>query len=262
MPTSAKAIAFLSLFFGVLIITAFALPAIPQDAHYHDFALDQAVFGIANFWNVFSNVAFIVVAALGCRRRSSPRSMEEIVFLGGVFLTGLGSAYYHYAPSNDTLFWDRLPMTIAFSGVIAALVAGRIHAGIGRRLLWPVCLFSAATVVYWRWTEQNGHGNLAPYGVVQFGTILLVLAVLLIFRRKDAAQKFLWLALGAYVLAKLLEAFDRPASHIFQIMGGHPLKHVAAAVGCWFIWRALFSSAAPQPVSDVKASNSSKAPPR
>ena len=32
-----------------------------------------------------------------------------------MLLTAVGSSYYHLAPDNERLFWDRLPMTIAFS---------------------------------------------------------------------------------------------------------------------------------------------------
>ena len=85
------------------------------------------------------------------------------VFRVGVFLTGIGSAYYHWSPSTERLFWDRLPMTIGFSGVVAALVLERVNANWGRRLVWPLIIFNAATVVYWRWTEAHGRGNLSPY---------------------------------------------------------------------------------------------------
>ena len=77
--------------------------------------------------------------------------------------------------------------------------------------------------------------------MVQFGTILLTLAVILLFPRKGAAQKHLWLAVAAYGAAKLFEGFDQQIGAEIQVMGGHPLKAVAAAAGCHFLQRALFA---------------------
>lgn len=266
MPTESKAISFLTFFFGTLIGLAIFLPAFPQDPGYHNFALDRPVFGIPHFRNVVSNVAFIVVALKAFRRgRGAHRRAEERVFIAGVFLTGFGSAYYHWAPASETLFWDRLPMSIAFSGVIASLVAARVHERIGQKLLWPVAVMSAATVIYWRWTETQGRGNLTPYGVLQFGTVLLVLAILLIFPRKDATQRCLWYAVGFYGGAKLLEAFDSRVSQLLVVLGGHPLKHVAAAIGCWFVWRGIFDpslgAAHPSARSETTSANCATARP-
>jgi hypothetical protein len=237
MMSTRKSAGFLVSFFGVMIALVFTLPPFSQAPNYHHFALDRPLFGIPNFWNVISNLAFVIVAALAWRDPNRARTPSAAVFRVGVLLTAIGSAYYHWAPSNDTLFWDRLPMTIAFSGVVAALVEKRVNPQAGRRMLWPLVIASAASVVYWRL-----RGNLIPYGIVQFGTVLLVLLILLIFPRKGREQRLLWLALIAYVAAKLLEAFDQPIGRAIQLMGGHPIKHVAAALGCWFINAALFAS--------------------
>src|SRR5215813_6215925 len=87
------------------------LPLIPQDQNYHQFADQRTILGIPNFWNVVSNLPFLAVGASGLRRfRYSPAT---IVFFLGVFLTGIGSSYYHWDPKDDTLFWDRLPMTLS-----------------------------------------------------------------------------------------------------------------------------------------------------
>ena len=78
------------------------LPPLPQDPTYHTFADRRTFFGIPNFWNVCSNLAFVLVGAFGLRtfshlRPSSPRS-AYVVFCLGVVCLGCGSAYYHYAP--------------------------------------------------------------------------------------------------------------------------------------------------------------------
>ena len=97
------------------------LPPIPQDQEYHHFADTRFVLGIPNFWNVVSNFPFLVVGAVGlarCRVDATTTAM----FIG-IFLTGLGSSYYHWEPNDQTLFWDRLPMTVAFMAILAGAVA-------------------------------------------------------------------------------------------------------------------------------------------
>ena len=58
---------------GLLLV-----PAIPQDQAYHQFADQRTLLGIPNFWNVVSNIPFVVVGVVGTatncattRRRSS-----------------------------------------------------------------------------------------------------------------------------------------------------------------------------------------------
>ena len=93
--------------FGLLL-----LPPIPQDQNYHDFADQRTLLGIPHFWNVVSNIPFIVIGAVGLwPLRRSPAIV--ILFLG-ILLTGFGSAYYHLDPDDSTLFWDRLPMAVSF----------------------------------------------------------------------------------------------------------------------------------------------------
>src|SRR5262245_54252564 len=73
------------------------LPPIPQDQDYHQFADQRIIIGIPNFWNVVSNLPFLAVGAAGLRRfRDNPAA---IVFFLGVFLTGIGSSYYHWDPN-------------------------------------------------------------------------------------------------------------------------------------------------------------------
>jgi len=81
------------------------LPKIPQDQGYHLFADQRVLVGIPNFWNVVSNIPFIVVGAVGLARFRDDAA--TIVLFLGFFLTGIGSAYYHWDPNDGTLFWDR-----------------------------------------------------------------------------------------------------------------------------------------------------------
>src|SRR5712692_9712484 len=100
------------------------LPPIPQVQSYHQFADQRALLGVPNFWNVVSNLPFIAIGAAGlwrCRDDSA-----TIVLFLGIFLTGFGSTYYHWNPTDGTLFWDRLPMTLAFTAILAGAVEERL----------------------------------------------------------------------------------------------------------------------------------------
>ena len=84
------------------------------------------MFGIDNFFDVISNLGFLIVGMVGLVIVFGGRAQFEFrserwpyaVFFLGVLLTALGSGYYHLAPDNESLFWDRLPMTIAFMGLV------------------------------------------------------------------------------------------------------------------------------------------------
>ncbi len=95
------------------------LPPLLQDQNYHQFADQRELFGIPNFWNVVSNLPFIVVGVAGLLRFR--RDATTFVLFTGLFLTGFGSSYYHLNPNDSTLFWDRLPMTLCLKIVTSAL---------------------------------------------------------------------------------------------------------------------------------------------
>jgi hypothetical protein len=96
-------------FLSLMAVSLAALllpPPIAQDQGYHRFAGERMLLGVPNFWNVVSNLPFIAVGAVGLRQFCR-RSATLMLFLG-VFLTGFGSSYYHWDPSDRTLFFLRL----------------------------------------------------------------------------------------------------------------------------------------------------------
>jgi hypothetical protein len=231
---------------GVVVAgVAWRLPPIAQDAAYHDFADRRTLLGIPNALNVLSNVAFVAVGALGILRVLRDRrgvSWERAafgVFFAGVLLTGLGSGYYHLAPTTAALFWDRLPMTLAFTAFLALVLGERVSPAAGPWLLPSLLAAGGWSVVAWRQSELGGAGDLRLYGLVQFLPMAAIpLAVLLYPRR--------WLDTGEvvavaawYALSKVLEALDRPIFAAGGLASGHTLKHLAAAVAALWLLRAL-----------------------
>jgi hypothetical protein len=143
---------------AVSLLTLPFLPPIPQDQAYHGFADQRTVLGIPNFWNVVSNLPFLVIGAAGLRLGGS--LSVRVIFLG-IFLVAFGSAYYHWNPSDASLIWDRLPITLGFMAILANQIEERVSAKAGALLLWPLIALGLASLLVWRWT-----GDLRLYGWV------------------------------------------------------------------------------------------------
>lgn len=216
---------------------------IPQPEGYHLFADQRGIFGIPNFWNVVSNLPFLAVGLAGffiLRTRPSPGVLPALrpaylTFFLGTVLVAFGSGYYHLAPADETLVWDRLPMTIAFMAFLAILIGEHIGPAIGARLLLPFLAVGLFSIVYWRLTAQHGSGDLRPYVLVQFLPMLLAPLLLLLFPSALTRPALLWGVLVAYALAKVFEELDVPIYHFVRGISGHSLKHIIAAVGTCFL---------------------------
>ncbi|MCQ8103607.1 ceramidase [Methylomonas sp. SURF-2] len=222
---------------GIAMIASLALflvDPISQDPAYHNFADARSLCGLANFWNVVSNLPFPVAGCLGLYRLgrlSQAQSAEAYrVMCWSVLLVGFGSAYYHANPSNDTLLWDRLPMTVAFMALFSLLLGERVLPSQNRYRLWLLVAAGVASAFYWSWTESLGRGDLRPYLLVQFLPILLMPFILLMFPERYLSNRLLLAAFALYFIAKLLEHFDSRIFSILGFMGGHAIKHVTAAV--------------------------------
>lgn len=207
---------------------------IPQDPAYHLFADGGTIAGFANFWNVVSNLPFLAVGVFGLWRYPKLTQAEGrsgyLLLCAGVTLVGLGSAYYHYAPSNASLLWDRLPMTIAFMALFAMLLGERVVTKHKQLWLWSLVVLGISAALYWSWTESRGVGDLRPYAVVQFLPVILMPLILLLFPSKYLGNSLLLCAFALYFAAKALEHFDKPIQSLTGFVSGHPLKHVVAAV--------------------------------
>lgn len=229
---------FLIVLSATVIVAVFFIDPIPQDLSYHEFADTRLLLGVPNFWNVVSNFPFLLVGGAGLyysRSKNRPGVLPELdpayrVFFVGIFLTGLGSSYYHYAPGNDTLVWDRLPMTIGFMGLTTIIIGEHISLSTAKRLLIPLLFVGAASVAYWAITENSGSGDLRPYVIVQFLPMLLVPLILLMFRSVYDNVNFFWIIIVLYALSKLFEFFDSDVYEIGGLISGHSLKHFVAAI--------------------------------
>jgi hypothetical protein len=236
---------------AAMALLCFFLPRIPQPLAYHQFADQRSFLNIPNFGDVASNLPFALVGIWGLAFLFQTKSREgRVRFLdplerwpyffvfAGLLLTAFGSSYYHLAPDNARLVWDRLPMTITFMGLVAAVIAERISVRLGLWLLPILMVVGLGSVLQWHWSEVRGAGDLRFYASVQAYSTLVILLAFLFPRRYTRTADF-GLVVGFYVLAKLLETFDRPIFAALHVVSGHTLKHLAAAAAGYCILRML-----------------------
>jgi hypothetical protein len=234
---------------AALAIAAFAVPAMPQPLTYHAFADCRTIWSIPNFFNVVSNLPFLAAGSLGLvqvyrgggRFIDAREQLPYLVFFLGALLTCFGSAYYHAAPDNPRLVWDRLPMTLGFAGLVCAALVERVDLKLGLRALGPLLALGIASVVYWYATERAGAGNVIPYAAYQAWSILVIVLLIVAFpaRRYSHGGGLLWAAVF-YGVAKFFETFDLG---VYRALGGtlsgHTIKHLFAAAAVFAIVRQL-----------------------
>lgn len=225
---------------------------IPQDPALHAFADRRSWFGIANFSDVASNAGFVLAGLLGLwvvrvlKAREADGASATLtafnVYFAAVILVGAGSAWYHLAPDNGRLVWDRLPIAVALMAWFCGVIADRVEGGRWIGWLLPaLTLFGALSVFYWGWTQSQGHGDLRLYAIAQYYPVLALPFLCGLFPNasKTAGGYLVWIYLW-FALSKALEHFD---VEIFALSGnavsGHTLKHIALVIAALVVVRML-----------------------
>jgi hypothetical protein len=237
----------------IIAIIAVLLPPIPQPLSYHQFADQRAWLGIPNFGDVVSNLPFAIVGICGLIFLLRPSAQNRfadlrerwfyirwiyMLMFAGLLLTAFGSAYYHLAPGNARLVWDRLPIMIVFMALVDAVIAERVSVKVGLWLLPALLAIGIGSVLQWRASELHAHGDLRFYAAVQVYAIVVLLLALLLPPKYTRGSDFA-VVVGLYILAKILETFDRQVFAVGHIVSGHTLKHLAAAAASYWILRML-----------------------
>jgi hypothetical protein len=214
---------------GLLLLVAVAMfftGAVGQSAAYHGFADTRRWLGIPNAGDVLSNAGF---AAVGLWGLWAVRDKRYRLFLWALLLTAFGSGYYHLAPDNDRLVWDRLPIALACAGLLAAVHA-ETHPPPRSPLLLPALAVAAvAGVLWWAATERAGAGDLRPYIVMQAAPLIFIPLWQAIHGSPRPDRVAFGIAIALYVLAKLAELFDAAVLDATHLVSGHSLKHLLAA---------------------------------
>lgn len=231
----------------IAVIAALLAPRIPQDPDYHLFADHGSLFLIPNALNVLSNLLFAWVGIEGLYRLLGQKILLTLpqmkiayaTFFAALLFIAIGSIYYHWAPDDLSLTWDRLPMTIAFMSFISILLAERVSQKLAGRLFPLLIVAGVGSIVYWRYSELAGQGDLRFYALVQFLPVLLTPLILMAFESRYTRGSDLWWLWIWYLVAKLCEALDHEIYHSLQFLSGHSLKHISAGIGCLVFLRHL-----------------------
>lgn len=223
------------------LLTLFLLitPTMHQDLQYHKFADSHSLYGISNFANVISNVVFLIVgiAAIFVLRRphlSFHNHVERwiyLIFFIGIVLVGLGSAYYHLHPTNSTLVWDRLPITISLMSLVSALISERVDSRAGLWSVGPLIIIGITSAVHWHFND-----DLRLYGFVIFSPYLVIPLLFWLYPTTHTRSSFILYALLWTVIARVCEYYDEGIYHLTaQMVSGHTLKHVFMALAALLI---------------------------
>lgn len=228
--------------FGLYVLYIYG--PIPQCQSYMEFADKDKMLGIENAFDVISNFPFLLVGLLGLKKISQSETLKiehenlisyQLFFLALVLMT-FGSVYFHLSPSNDTLFWDRLPMGVSFMALVSIVIGEFFSASKGRASLIPLQLISIMSVSYWLYTESIEASDLRFWVFIQFYPMILIIFLLMKFPLKYTHKIGYWWVLGLYALAKVFELYDK---EVFDLLShkvsGHTLKHLIAGIGVYIL---------------------------
>jgi hypothetical protein len=226
-----------------LVVTTLLLPPVAQPGHYHGFADQRTLWGLSHAMDVLSNLPFALASLSGvlslmllpARSLSNVQRAMASLFFAGLALTAPASAWYHLLPDDAGLAIDRCGMAVAFAGLVGLAAAGRVSERGGAALGMAALLLGPYCVHLWTTT-----GNVLPWAMLQFGGMALIVWLAML-RPRAAALDIRWsFVIGAYALAKLLEQGDQAVYAITrELVSGHTLKHVVAALAAWPVISAI-----------------------
>ena len=154
------------------------------------------------------------------------------IFFLGLILVGLGSGYYHLDPTNNSLVWDRMAITISFMSFFTISIGESVSIRVASKIFLPLLIIGILSVIYWHHTETLEEGDLRIYAMVQFLPIVLIPIMLMIYGSVLSGRSWILSIILCYGIAKAAEMYD---GWIYEMTGfsGHSLKHLIAAVGAY-----------------------------
>lgn len=213
-----------TLLVAAAVVVLWAYGPIHQPQSYHAFADARAWNGIPNAGDVLSNLPFALVGLWALARRRG--TLSWTAFDAALVLTAVGSGYYHLAPDDARLVWDRVPIALACAALLVAVYERTDAPPAVPLRLALACAFAVASVAWWSATD-----DLRPYLLLQ-GAPLVLLPVWQWRAQAPRRERVLiGVALGCYLVAKVFEGLDRPVYEALGVVSGHTLKHLFAAAG-------------------------------
>jgi hypothetical protein len=211
----------------VFIIVALFYGPISQPQEYHDFADDREILGVPNALDVMSNLAIIYPGVVGLAFIHESRNRSQV---SGMILTFAGSVWFHLDPTDSTMLWDRLGMSVVIGSCISLLIHDMWDRNLAAKIHLPIIIASIVSVLWWPVFD-----DLRVYFIVKHHPFILFPIFLLCGRRiYDKVSGYYW-GLSMFLLATIFEFADQQIFEITGIISGHTLKHIAAGIGLWFL---------------------------
>jgi hypothetical protein len=220
----------------VLAVALTAFGPIAQLPDYHHFADTRTLAGVVNAGDVLSNLGFLLVAAFGFAAwrtapRGDPARLAYGVFFAAIGATALGSTWYHLAPSDARLVWDRLPIAVACAALLAAGLRDAYPKTVPAMLsLVLLTGFGALSVLWWSAT-----GDLRFYLLIQAAPLVIIPVLQWQCGAPMAQRTLFFVAIGLYVWAKLFEVADLAVFQALGFVSGHTMKHVLAVAAAFVL---------------------------
>uniref|UniRef100_A0A914P097 Alkaline ceramidase n=1 Tax=Panagrolaimus davidi TaxID=227884 RepID=A0A914P097_9BILA len=230
----------------VFIIAHVIIPRINQVEGYHNYADKRFILGIPFFFNVLSNIPFLIVGILGMHLLFFKKTKEKIdkiesnlyfAFFFFIFVGGFGSGFYHLDPSNFTLLFDRLPLSATGMSLLSALIAERISPTLARNLFFPLILFATLATIFWGYTESQGAGDIRAYAFVNFLPALFIPIILLFFPKNYSGTKYFVYLVIFFFISRVSESADKKVFALtFGLISGHTIKHLTLGFAVFQIY--------------------------
>jgi hypothetical protein len=219
------------------------LGPLPQDPAYHAFADTRTLQGVVpRAGDMITNLAILAAGLFGLALRSRMNVVQEErtavdVLIAASILTAFGSVYYHLAPANATLIWDRLGIAVVLTSLLVVVMADRVHPLFAREALWPITGLGVTSVALWGFSEAMGQEDLLLYLIVRVSAGAAV--AYLVFLRPPRHSGTVWLV--AAMLCEVAMAISERLDHeVFRLTGGlasgHNLKHILAGIALAFVF--------------------------
>jgi hypothetical protein len=210
-----------------------------QDPVYHLFADTRLCLGIPRAGDVLTNLSIMAAGLAGVVLWPRAKLLAEerpayAVLVTAMIATALGSAYYHWLPSDARLIWDRLPMALFLGALLALVMSDRVDPAFARAGLIPFCILAAGSVLWW-WAS----GDLWLYLVVRIGAGAMMAMMILLRKGRYTGA---WWLLGALALDLTMTAAERYDYELYaatgELLSGHNIKHLLAGgvLGCVLAW--------------------------
>ena len=196
---------------------------------YHYFADKRRLVGLPNAMNVLSNL-FIIIPVIYLLKHKTENNTNNNLLIIHITLLSLASAYYHYNPSDKSIFWDIL--MIATLSIIVLNIINEYKYG---SLFYILGILS---VVYWKQT-----GDIRLYLLILIGVPIIFF--LKYYGNKEeeddkGIKKNLYIILFFTVLYRFVEYYDHQIYNITnKMISGHTLKHIFAGLSILYIVKLL-----------------------